>query len=239
VLLFFFTGNNKIKPIASNNDLIRPMAKSVAFESINSNNKTIETRSVMLEARNTTKLRNSVLSVIDKFDGNVENFNSNNNVYHWVIRIKTDLVSDFIQEVKKSGSVKNESSTNENVKEQLNNNENRMKVLLERKERLQKLFLEGKDKLQIDRELSYIQNEIDQINNTNKQINLNINYTKVNISIYPKNLSTSNWSIENSFDKAINNIILASQKFVDLSFNLILFSPAIAIAVILYKKFGK
>jgi ribosomal protein S15P/S13E len=235
MFLVLLLKKEQIIPLKEND--YKPLLKSVAFNDYG-NDLNIKSYSIVLNSRNINSLKNNIDVLIKEFDGSVENFNSNNNNFYWTIKIKTSDFEGFKNKLKKY-SVVSENLNLESAKKQLITNEEKLKNLLEKKQQLQDFFkTEEKDRLQIYRELSYIQNDIDRIIEQNRQIDLDIEYTKINITIRPKNFAINSWSFSNSWDKAINNSIILSQKLFELLCNLFVFSPIILI-IVLIKKYKK
>jgi hypothetical protein len=253
---YFFFGFYRIKPIP-----LRQFTKKIETEfspqvmakskvllnsNLNSNlqmnvvNNMIKTFSLSLEVDNVEKTKNEIDNEIEKFSGTIQNFIISDKIYNYSIKIPTKDVVEFITKIKNFGDVKTENANQVNIKSKYNDNTNKIKTLKDRKDRLQQLLIITKDVkviIDIDRQISYLDDDINRLQDTNNEIDNDIDYTQINISISLKFKALNNiWSLGSSWSRAVDNLVIFIQKFIDLIFNMITFSPFIVFSVFLVKK---
>ncbi|MDR3289819.1 MAG: DUF4349 domain-containing protein [Rickettsiales bacterium] len=95
-------------------------------------------------------------------------------------------------------------------------------------------FKDTREQIEIIKELSKIEDEIARLEKTIANINKNVNFTKISISFSPE--IYSNWNYKNSWNDAIKNAIIFKERAIDLTFNLVIFSPIILIIYFITRK---
>ncbi|MDR2526495.1 MAG: DUF4349 domain-containing protein [Rickettsiales bacterium] len=239
LILFFGRGLEQGEhPVAVNplRGVIRE-APSAFEHYANNGDKVIKTYSLEMEVNNLDKTKDAINKKIKEFNGILNNFSSSNKTYLFSIRIPTELVDVFLINIKKLGNMKSERNTEDNFHGIYEKNEDRLKSLYSRRDRLKPMFKDAKNPIEVDRELSFVENDIMLIEKNNKDINDNIDFTRVNISISQP--VSSDWKLINSWNGAVFNLIRFCEKSVDLSINLLLFSPIIVLIWFILKKTTK
>lgn len=214
----------------------------VARKSRISNDSFIQDNYIELETKNSKKSKDKI-EEHTKLNGGVINqinsFNILNKVgYNIAIKIPTEKVDKFIDNIiKLEGKVINENFSIQNVTNQYNDNIDIINNLTLRRNRLRELMQKNDkidDVLKIDKELTNVQNQLNNLNKNNKNLENDIKLTTINITLNPEVFLYSGWSINSSFQKALQNLIIFSQKLVDLIIYLILFSPYLLLVYLLY-----
>lgn len=215
--------------------------KAMTFDSnVNFSDKKIaQNFSITLSVDNISKYQESIVELVKKYNGYIENFNSykndNNQVLSLNIKIPSKDVNNYIKDIKGNNYVKNESYYTIDHTERYSDNKNRLENLYVRRDKLRNMMNTAKnitDIIAVEKELNNVQLEIERLEKNNINIDKDVEYSNINLSI-EENIKGNSWSIKRSIDNAVNLLILVCFAFVDYAVIFTVFLPLILIVLIL------
>ena len=250
IILCIYTGKNPNNVNYARNKLATYKSSYVAdsYETANyssTNSNFIQNNYIEIESKNSEKSKNKIEQEVNSNNGIINSINSfyvfDKVGYNISMKIPSEKVDYFIKNViKTEGKVLNENFSITNITKQYDDNKDMIKNLSVRRDRLRELLNKSEkvdDILKIDRELTSVQNQLDNYSKANKNIKNDVDLTTINIVINPRVFLNGGWNINSSFYKAIKNLVVFSQKLFDLLVYILLFSPYICIAYVIYRIF--
>ncbi|GMO65533.1 MAG: hypothetical protein Ta2D_11830 [Rickettsiales bacterium] len=239
LLCYSYYNNNDIvgeNPLPGFSSPAVSRAKMIATEYNQVGQMVIQNFHLQLEVKNLEETEKKATEKIKEFNGEIINFSSTNSFLSYSIRIPTELLNQFLPNIKKLGNVKTENNTAYDVEENEKNDEIELQKLTEREKRLKEMF-KKKESIEIYNELTDIEDRISAIKKNSENRNRNVNFTKITLTFTP--IMYSNWTYNNSWNNAIKNAIVFKEKSINLFFNLVIFSPLILILYFAGKKIKK
>lgn len=153
--------------------------------------------------------------------------------YNVTIRVPADNLETLSANLEKLGIKKSENYSTSDITAQYRDTGNRIKNLEVRRDRLRALMeRETKnisDILEIDRELSRVQNEIDNLTNTQTRRDTNVDYSVLQLTLSPQpeigDFSSPDWNLNTSWKSAVNDFIHDARNFVDKIIRAFVYTP--------------
>ncbi len=207
--------------------------------------KIVKSFSLNIEVKNVEKTKQYIEEKMKEVKGQVENFYSysyldtDNLAYNFNLKIPTEIVNQTLNDFKTLGIVKGESLSVTDKQEYYSDNENKLKNLYARRDRLRKMMANKTEKLadviQVDRELSSVQNQIEYLEKSNQTIDNDVILSDFNLVVLPEvsieAFNNSKWRLGGAWTEAINDLIVFGQKSVSYALKLVVFSPIILVVL--------
>lgn len=216
--------------------------------------KIIKNGSLNVEVEDTEDAKVKVEQKVKEMGGFVTNLNSWEQrpgvlSYNFTLRIPAGKLDATLVAMSALGTKKSESINVRDITAQYTDNEARIANLEARRERLRAMMDRETenlaDVLQIDRELSNVQQEIEQLERTQRGNDNDIQYSTLNLSIQPEpqigDISNPQWSAKRTWKTTVNDFIESLQGLADKGIWLVVFAPiwipALIILWFIRKKF--
>ena len=231
-----FSGNQVIQKTIS-------MDRSIAHaESGGSNNnenrKIVKSGSLNLEVEDTEISREKIESLISAQQGIITNLSSyrvrqDSLAYNFTIRVPEQHMDKLIENLEKMGEKTSENFSMRDITMFYSDTENQLKNLKTRRESLRKMMSRKTDKLsdvlEIDRELSTVQNQIDSLSRLQIKRDYDTEYSTLMLNLAPTpkigDLTSPKWSGKKSWKISVNKLINAAQNIADKAIQIVVFSP--------------
>lgn len=153
--------------------------------------------------------------------------------YNVTIRVPADNLETLSANLEKLGIKKSEDYSTSDITAQYRDTDNRIKNLEVRRDRLRALMeRETKnisDVLEIDRELSRVQDEIDNLSNTQTRHDTDVAYSILQLTLSPQpeigDFSSPDWNLDTSWKSAVNDFIHDARNVVDKIIRAFVYTP--------------
>ena len=218
--------------------MIAPPIAAADFDPEATERKIIKNASLQLEVDNTEEGKTLVEAEIEILEGFVTHQNSwevrpGTLAYNMTIRIPADKLETLIKNLTKLGVKKSENYSTSDITAAYSDTENKIKNLEARRNRLRELMQFKTDSLndvlQIDRELSNVQNQIENLERTQKRRDTNVDYSTLQLSLNPEpeigDFSSPNWNLERSWKEAVNDFLNDARQIVNKGLKIIVYTP--------------
>jgi hypothetical protein len=216
------------------------MVNNLAFADVKTEDrKVIKNASLNIEVNDTEIARGLVEEKIKELEGVVTHMNSHSVrsgvlAYNMILRVPSEKLDDAMINLSSLGIKKSENFSSNDITAQYFDTENQIKNLEIRRDRLREL-MEFKtdnlnDVLQIDRELSTVQNQIESFERTQNRRDADVSFSTINLNIQPKPIigdfsSPTEWNIEKTWKTSVNDLIHSLQNIVEKSIKIIVYFP--------------
>lgn len=200
--------------------------------------KIIRNASLQVEVSDTEVARKLVEQKVAELKGHITNLNSyevRNGIlsYNFTVRIPAEKLETTMDAFTSLGVKKSESINEQDITAQYTDTESRLKNLEVRRDRLRELMERKTDNLadvlQIDRELSSVQQQIENYERTLKSHDTNVAFSSVNLSLQPEpqigDFQTPEWTVQKSWKQSVNDLIISLQEILDNGIQLLVFAP--------------
>ncbi len=200
--------------------------------------KIVRNASLQIEVSDTESARKEVEAKIAKLKGHVTNLRSREAragvlSYNITIRIPADNLSKAMDDLISMGVKKSESINEQDITAQYMDTENRLKNLEVRRDRLRELMDRKTDNLsdvlQIDRELSNVQQQIENFERTLRRHDANVLFSTITLSLQPEpqigDFHTPEWTVQKSWKHSVNDLIASLKTIFDGALRLLVFAP--------------
>ena len=200
--------------------------------------KIIRNASLQVEVSDTETAQELVGNKVQELNGRITNLNSyevRQGVlsYNFTVRVPSDMLNKAMEEFTKMGVKKSESINEQDITAQYTDTESRLKNLEVRRDRLRELMDRETDNLadvlQIDRELSNVQQQIENYERTLKRHDTNVAFSILNLSLQPEpqigDFQTPEWTVKKSWKQSVNDLIISLQEILDNGIQLLVFAP--------------
>jgi len=201
--------------------------------------KIIKNASLTIEVDDTEITKDLVEEKVKELGGAITNMNSYEVrpgvlAYNLTLRVPSDKLEVALENIASLGIKKNESFNSRDITEQYLDTANQIKNLEARRDRLRELMKFKTDNLndvlQIDRELSNVQNQIENLQRTQKRRDTDVAYSIINLNIQPKPQigdfsSPAEWNLERTWKEAVNDLIHSLQNLAKKAIQIIVYAP--------------
>lgn len=200
--------------------------------------KIVRNASLQIEVSNTEVARELVENKVRNLNGRITNLNSyevRQGVlsYNFTVRVPADMLNKAMEEFTKMGVKKSESINEQDITAQYTDTESRLRNLETRRDRLRELMERETDNLadvlQIDRELSNVQQQIENYERTLKRHDTNVAFSTLNLSLQPEpqigDFQTPEWTVKKSWKQSVNDLIISLQEILDNGIQFLVFAP--------------
>ena len=201
--------------------------------------KIIKNASLTIEVDDTEITKDLVEEKVKELGGAITNMNSYEVrpgvlAYNLTLRVPSDKLEVALENIASLGIKKNESFNSRDITEQYLDTANQIKNLEARRDRLRELMKFKTDNLndvlQIDRELSSVQNQIENLQRTQKRRDTDVAYSIINLNIQPKPQigdfsSPAEWNLERTWKEAVNDLIHSLQNLAKKAIQIIVYAP--------------
>lgn len=153
--------------------------------------------------------------------------------YNLTIRVPADNLETLSENLEQLGLKKSENYSTADITAQYRDTGNRIKNLEVRRDRLRALMEREteniRDVLEIDRELTRVQDEIDNLSNTQTRRDTDVAYSTLQLTVSPQpeigDFSSPDWNLENSWKSAVNDFIHDARDVVDKLIRAFVYTP--------------
>lgn len=200
--------------------------------------KIVRNASLQIEVSDTEVARKLVEQKVAELKGHITNLNSHEVrqgilAYNFTVRIPAEKLEKTMTAFTSLGVKKSESINEQDITAQYIDTESRLKNLETRRDRLRELMERKTDNLanvlQIDRELSNVQQQIENYERTLKRHDTNVAFSSVNLSLQPEpqigDFQTPEWTVKKSWKQSVNDLIISLQEILDNGIQLLVFAP--------------
>lgn len=200
--------------------------------------KIIKNASLSLEVKDTEVARVQIEDKIRSLNGSVTNVNSwsvRPDVlgYNLQLRVPADVLDQTLIDISKLGQKQSENISVTDITFQYQDTANQIKNLETRRDRLRTMMERETenlaDVLSIDRELWSVQNQIENLTRTQQGRDRDVAFSQLNVSLNPEprigDTDNPEWSMQSSWRKAVNHLIVKSQTIADRALQLVVFTP--------------
>lgn len=200
--------------------------------------KIVRNASLQIEVSDTEVARTLVEKKVAELNGHITNLNSyevRSGIlsYNFTVRIPAEKLEKTMEAFTNLGVKKSESINEQDITAQYTDTESRLKNLEVRRDRLRELMERETDKLadvlQVDRELSSVQQQIENYERTLKRHDTNVSFSTVNLSLQPEpqigDFQTPEWTAKKSWKQSVNDLIISLQEILDNGIQLLVFAP--------------
>ncbi len=200
--------------------------------------KIVRNASLQVEVEDTESARKEVEEKVAAFKGHITNLHSYEVrpgvlSYNLTVRVPAESLSVAMETFTKMGVKKSESINEQDITAQYVDTESRLRNLEVRRDRLRELMERKTDNLsdilQIDRELSTVQNQIENFERTLKRHDTNVSFSTVNLSLQPEpqigDFSSPEWTVKKSWKQSVNDLIDSLKDIFDKGLRIIVFAP--------------
>ena len=200
--------------------------------------KIVRNASLQVEVEDTELARKDVEEKVAFFKGHITNLNSYEVrpgilSYNLTVRVPAENLDMAMELFTTMGVKKSESINERDITAQYTDTESRLRNLEVRRDRLRELMERKTDNLsdvlQIDRELSSVQNQIENFERTLKRHDTNVAFSTVNLSLQPEpqigDFHTPEWTVKKSWKHSVNDLISSLKDIFDSGLRIIIFAP--------------
>lgn len=200
--------------------------------------KLVKNASLTIEVQDTEYTKIAVEKKIQEIGGFVTNLNSWETrpgvlSYTFTLRIPVEKLDTTLAQMTELGSKKSENFSVTDITAQYTDNEARIKNLEIRRDRL-RTMMDRKtenlnDVLQIDRELSSVQNQIENLERTQRRNDNNVSYSTLNLTLQPEpqigDIDNPEWTPTRSWKRAVNKLITSFHHIADRVIMAVVYAP--------------
>lgn len=201
--------------------------------------KVIKNASLNIETDDTEITKGLVEEKVEELAGVVTNMNSHEVrtgvlAYNMTLRIPSKNLDKALANIASLGVKKSESFSSNDITAQYMDTENQIKNLETRRDRLRELMKFKTDNLgdvlQIDRELSSVQNQIENFQRTQNRRDNDVDFSTINLNIQPKPIigdfsSPAEWNVEKTWKQSVNDLIHSLQKIAAKAIQIAVYAP--------------
>lgn len=201
--------------------------------------KVIKNASLNIEADDTEITKGLVEEKVAELDGVITNMSSYEVragilAYNMTLRIPSDKLDSALENIASLGVKKSENFSSNDITAQYMDAENQIKNLETRRERLRELMKFKTDNLsdvlQIDRELSSVQNQIENLQRTQNRRDNDVDFSTINLNVQPKPQigdfsSPAEWNIEKTWKQSVNDLIHSLQNIAAKAIRIAVYAP--------------
>ncbi|MCF7846770.1 MAG: DUF4349 domain-containing protein [Candidatus Gracilibacteria bacterium] len=208
------------------------------FEPQAEERKIVKNASLGLQVEDTEEARTEVESLVEAFDAFVTNLNSHEVrpgilAYNLTIRVPADKLEPLMNAVINLGMKKHENFSIQDITAQYVDLESRLENLETRRERLREMMDRETDNLsdvlQIDRELTSVQQEIENIERQLKRHDTDVDFSTLTLSIQPEpqigDFSSPDWTVKRTWRQSVNDLIVSLQDIFTGAIKVFVFAP--------------
>lgn len=153
--------------------------------------------------------------------------------YNLTIRVPADSLEVLSENLEKIGLKKSENFSTADITAQYRDTANRILNLETRRDRLRALMERETetiaDVLEIDRELSNVQDEMDRLMATQKTRDTDVSYSTLQLTLNPQpqigDFSSPDWNLESAWKTAVNDFIFDAREVVDKLIRAFVYTP--------------
>ena len=153
--------------------------------------------------------------------------------YNVTIRVPAENLEILSENLEKLGLKKSENYSTADITAQYRDTANRVKNLEVRRDRLRALMEREteniSDVLEIDRELSRVQDDIDNLSNTQTRRDTDVAYSTLQLTLSPQpeigDFSSPDWNVQASWKTAVNDFIHDARDVVDKLIRAFVYTP--------------
>lgn len=153
--------------------------------------------------------------------------------YNLTVRVPADKLEILAENLEKLGLKKSENYSTSDITAQYRDTDNRIKNLEVRRDRLRALMEREteniSDILEIDRELTRVQDEIDNLTNTQTRRDTDVAYSSLQLTLSPQpeigDFSSPDWNLDASWKSAVNDFIHDARDIVDKLVRAFVYTP--------------
>jgi hypothetical protein len=154
--------------------------------------------------------------------------------YNMTLRIPSGKLDAALENLASLGVKKSENFSSSDITTQYMDTENQIKNLETRRDRLRELMKFKTDNLsdvlQIDRELSSVQNQIENFQRTQNRRDNDVNFSTINLQIQPKPQigdfsSPQEWNVEKTWTQSVNDLIHSLQNIAKRVIHIVVYAP--------------
>jgi len=153
--------------------------------------------------------------------------------YNVTIRVPAERLETLSENLEKLGLKKSENYSTSDITAQYRDTANRVQNLEVRRDRLRALMEREteniSDVLEIDRELSRVQDDIDNLTNTQTRRDTDVAYSTLQLTLSPQaeigDFNSPDWNLENSWKTAVNDFIFDARDVVDKLIRAFVYTP--------------
>ncbi len=200
--------------------------------------KIIRNANLTVEVKDTENARTQTENILKSLEGAITHLNSWETrpgilSYNMTLRVPAEKLDDAIRQLVELGIKKSESYSTQDITAAYLDTENQIINLESRRDRLREMMNRKtenlRDVLEIDRELSNVQNQLDRLQRTQKGRDTNVDYSTLQLNLQPEpqigDFTTPEWSTERSWRNAANDLIRDLQEIVDQGIRILVFFP--------------
>ena len=201
--------------------------------------KIIKNASLTIEVDDTEITKNLVEEKVSELGGVITNMNSYEVrpdilAYNMTLRVPSDKLDIALENLASLGIKKSESFNSSDITAQYMDTENQIKNLETRRDRLRELMKFKTDNLgdvlQIDRELSSVQNQIENLQRMQNRRDTDVSFSTINLTIQPKPQigdfsSPADWNMERTWKEAVNDLIHSLQNLAKKAIMIVVYTP--------------
>lgn len=217
---------------------IMPPVYAEGFDPDQAEKKIVKNGSLSIEVHDPEKAKNEAEVKVGGLGGSITNLNSwevrpGVLSYNMTLRVPAESLDKAIDILAGLGTKKSENYSVQDITASYFDTENQLANLRTRRDRLRTLMeketKELKDILEVDRELSNVQNQIENLERIQKGRDVDVSYSALNLSIQPEpeigDVNNPHWSVGRSWKTSVNDLINASQGIFDKAIKLLIFTP--------------
>ncbi len=226
---------------------IQPPVANAQFEPETEDRKIVKNASLQLEVGNTEEAKTLSEAEVTALNGYITNQNSwevrtGTLAYNMTIRIPSENLENLIENLTNLGIKRGENYSIRDITAQYMDTANQIINLETRRERLRKLMeFETEslsDVLQVDRELTNVQNQIDNLKRTQKGRDIDVAYSTLQLSLNPEpeigDFNSPDWNLDRSWRQSVNDFIHDARSIVDKLIKVIVYTPIWLPAVLIF-----
>ena len=201
--------------------------------------KVIKNASLNIEADDTEIAKGLVEEKVAELSGVITNMNSYEVrtgilAYNMTLRIPSENLDKALENIASLGIKKSENFSSNDITAQYMDTANQIKNLEIRRARLRELMKFKTDNLndvlQIDRELSSVQNQIENFQRTQNRRDNDVDFSTINLNIHPKpvigDFSTpQEWNVEKTWKNSVNDLIHSLQNLAEKAIRIAVYAP--------------
>ncbi len=215
-----------------------PIVEADGFEPEATERKVIKNGSLQLEVENTEEGKTLAQTEAEKLDALITHQNSwevrrGVLAYNMTIRVPAENLEKLIENLAQLGNKKSENYSTSDITAAYNDTANQIKNLESRRDRLRELMEFNTDSLsdvlQVDRELSQVQNQIENLERTQKRRDTDVSFSTLNLTINPEpeigDFSNPDWNLKRSWKQAVNDFIHDARDLVDKLIRALVYTP--------------
>jgi hypothetical protein len=240
VMMDYAEGNIDSAPMMQKSRGIPMPSPNIAFADVSKDDrKVIKNASLNIEVDDTEITKDLVEEKVAELGGVITNMNSYEVrtgilSYNMTLRIPSGKLDAALENLASLGVKKSENFSSSDITTQYMDTENQIKNLETRRDRLRELMKFKTDNLsdvlQIDRELSSVQNQIENFQRTQNRRDNDVNFSTINLQIQPKPQigdfsSPQEWNVEKTWTQSVNDLIHSLQNIAKRVIHIVVYAP--------------